>query len=127
MFAWLKSRGKKAGSAAVPIDEVIQSRAPETARRWRAEPDDDRITILSGKPTDKSGAKAPPLAEGDEPILGIDLGTTHAVAAVVIGDEVRVIPNQEGSYLTPSVVALAAKALGLSRSALYRRLQHFGL
>jgi molecular chaperone DnaK len=39
------------------------------------------------------------------PILGIDLGTTHSVVAVLREGKVRVIPNQEGQVLTPSVVA----------------------
>jgi molecular chaperone DnaK len=36
--------------------------------------------------------------------IGIDLGTTNSVVAVVEGGEPVVIPNQEGSRLTPSVV-----------------------
>ncbi|SHK24059.1 molecular chaperone DnaK [Thermocrinis minervae] len=40
-----------------------------------------------------------------EKILGIDLGTTNSVVAVIIGGEPVVIPNQEGSRLTPSVVS----------------------
>src|SRR5258706_1786973 len=38
-------------------------------------------------------------------VIGIDLGTTNSVVAVMEGGEPRVIPNQEGSRLTPSVVA----------------------
>ncbi len=37
-------------------------------------------------------------------VVGIDLGTTNSVIAVVIGGEPQVIPNAEGSRLTPSVV-----------------------
>jgi molecular chaperone DnaK len=37
-------------------------------------------------------------------VVGIDLGTTNSVIAVVIGGEPQVIPNSEGSRLTPSVV-----------------------
>ena len=37
-------------------------------------------------------------------IVGIDLGTTNSVIAVVEGGEPVVIPNSEGSRLTPSVV-----------------------
>jgi len=37
-------------------------------------------------------------------IIGIDLGTTFSVVAVMVGGEAVVIPNQEGSRLTPSVV-----------------------
>ncbi len=40
-----------------------------------------------------------------EKILGIDLGTTNSVVAVMMGDEAVVIPNQEGARLTPSVVS----------------------
>lgn len=38
-------------------------------------------------------------------IIGIDLGTTNSVVAVVEGDEPTVIPNAEGGRTTPSVVA----------------------
>lgn len=40
-----------------------------------------------------------------EKIIGIDLGTTNSVVAVMEGKEVKVIPNPEGNRLTPSVVA----------------------
>src|SRR5438309_10970086 len=38
-------------------------------------------------------------------IIGIDLGTTNSVVAVMEGGEPVVITNREGSRLTPSVVA----------------------
>ena len=37
--------------------------------------------------------------------VGIDLGTTNSVVAVLEGGEPTVIPNAEGSRTTPSVVA----------------------
>ena len=39
-------------------------------------------------------------------IIGIDLGTTNSVVAVMQGGEPAVIPNQEGARTTPSVVGI---------------------
>jgi molecular chaperone DnaK len=38
-------------------------------------------------------------------IIGIDLGTTNSVVAIMDGGEPKVIPNEEGARTTPSVVA----------------------
>jgi len=42
-------------------------------------------------------------------IIGIDLGTTNSVVAVMEGAEVKVLINQQGSRLTPSVVGFTDK------------------
>ena len=44
-----------------------------------------------------------------EKIIGIDLGTTNSVVAVMEGSEPKVIPNADGNRLTPSVVAFTDK------------------
>ena len=48
------------------------------------------------------------MAQGEK-IIGIDLGTTNSVVAVMEGSEAQVIPNAEGNRLTPSVVAITDK------------------
>ena len=49
------------------------------------------------------------MADHVEKIIGIDLGTTNSVVAVMEGNEAKVIHNQEGHRLTPSVVAFTDK------------------
>ena len=48
------------------------------------------------------------MAQGEK-IIGIDLGTTNSVVALMEGKEAKVIPNPEGNRLTPSVVAYTDK------------------
>ena len=42
-------------------------------------------------------------------IIGIDLGTTNSVVAIMEGKEPKVIANEEGGRLTPSVVGFDEK------------------
>jgi molecular chaperone DnaK len=44
-----------------------------------------------------------------EKIIGIDLGTTNSVVAIMEGSEPKVIANAEGNRLTPSVVGFTEK------------------
>ena len=46
------------------------------------------------------------MAQGEK-IIGIDLGTTNSVVAVMEGNEPTVIANQEGARTTPSVTAFS--------------------
>jgi molecular chaperone DnaK len=49
------------------------------------------------------------MAAQGEKIVGIDLGTTNSVVAIMEGGEAKVIANLEGNRLTPSVVAFTDK------------------
>src|SRR5277367_6174756 len=42
-------------------------------------------------------------------IIGIDLGTTNSVVAIMEGDQPKVLINSQGSRLTPSVVGFTEK------------------
>ncbi|HEY4184981.1 MAG TPA: Hsp70 family protein [Polyangia bacterium] len=46
------------------------------------------------------------------PLLGIDFGTTNAVAALVTGREVKIVPHAEGLFTLPAVVAFSPVAAG---------------
>ncbi|MGD1996054.1 MAG: molecular chaperone DnaK [Anaerolineae bacterium] len=43
-------------------------------------------------------------------IIGIDLGTTNSVCAVMMGGEATVVPSAEGGRLFPSVVAVSSQS-----------------
>ena len=80
--------------------------APE-APRGQAARDQDR-----GRLEEPGGAPAgaPDISRREQAmakVIGIDLGTTNSVVAVVEGGDPVVIPNTEGNRLTPSVVGFA--------------------
>ncbi|MDH4156630.1 MAG: molecular chaperone DnaK [candidate division Zixibacteria bacterium] len=54
-------------------------------------------------------------------IIGIDLGTTNSCVAVLEGNDPVVIPNQEGSRTTPSVVAFTSDGQRLVGAAAKRQ------
>ena len=47
-------------------------------------------------------------------VIGIDLGTTNSCMAVMEGKDPKVIPNAEGSRVTPSVVAFTKTLLSIA-------------
>ena len=47
-------------------------------------------------------------------VIGIDLGTTNSVVAVMEGGQPTVIVNQEGARTTPSVVGFSKDETGWS-------------
>src|SRR5947208_2973728 len=58
-----------------------------------------------------------------EKIIGIDLGTTNSVVAVMEGGDPVVIPNAEGRRTTPSVVSFTKDHANygvLNNCAIYR-------
>ncbi|WP_052849732.1 caspase, EACC1-associated type [Streptomyces avicenniae] len=58
---------------------------------------------------------------GPRPIVGIDFGTTNSAIGVVEGGDVRLIPNAEGAFTTPSVVAVTAEGDVLVGTAAQRQ------
>lgn len=56
-----------------------------------------------------AGAAGTPRLAAGTTIIGIDLGTTNSVVALMEGKDVKVLADQEGNRLTPSVVAFTEK------------------
>src|SRR5438270_1602429 len=54
-------------------------------------------------------------------IIGIDLGTTNSVVAVMEGDQPKVLINSQGSRLTPSVVGFTNKERVVGQNAKHQQ------
>jgi len=57
----------------------------------------------------------------NEPVVGIDLGTSNTVIAVVDGNKAHVIPDKKGSRVHPSVVSFHPKGMVLVGQEASRR------
>src|SRR5688500_13990785 len=92
--AEVRRRGRSACVGAT--GRVVKSTMKRGGERWRR----SCVTTLTA-------ADARMQEDTMAKVIGIDLGTTNSVVAVMEGGEPVVIPNQEGSRLTSSVVAFA--------------------
>lgn len=50
-------------------------------------------------------------------VIGIDFGTTNSVCAFIDGDEPKIVPNDRGNRLTPSVVAFTDNGVLVGEAA----------
>jgi molecular chaperone DnaK len=119
MWSWLKSLGlwgkptpalpapsassgsssaQSSGHAPLPASTALQH--PRLALDWHA-----HTPTLSSHDGHSSDSDLEGGADRG-PIIGIDLGTSKAVAAVVRDGKVEIIPNQEGDRVTPCVVSI---------------------
>jgi len=55
--------------------------------------------------------------KSDWPCVGIDLGTTYSCCAIMKGDEVVIIENEQGNRTTPSYVSFTEKERKIGESA----------
>jgi molecular chaperone DnaK len=84
--------------SSIPISDIRPSRPPSS----RLHPPTMRPPT---PPSTPSLARSSVETAKTDVVIGIDLGTTNSVVAILEGKEAKVLSNQEGSRLTPSVVA----------------------
>ena len=85
---------------APPPNKPVEKPTDRPSSRLRPMPPPDRPPSKLRPPTMQS-----PIFDNRDVVVGIDLGTTNSVVAILEGREAKVLTNQEGSRLTPSVVA----------------------
>jgi molecular chaperone DnaK len=113
MFSWVKSLlgtrqpvpemrrlSPPAGSHSRPGSAPTASGETLHALPWRKQDTIPESEFIYTTDPDPACGQADP-----GPVLGIDLGTTHSVVAILREGKAHVIPNQEGQVLTPSAVA----------------------
>lgn len=91
-----KDPSERFESCSVMINELLRSGLT---------PEPETKTPLTSPTLSNHSGSLDTLPQFPECVIGIDLGTSNSVVAVLEGKEPRVLSNQEGSHLTPSVVA----------------------
>jgi len=86
----------------------------EQAPRFKPAPpeQDEEVALASG-----SG-----VVRSNDPIIGIDLGTTNTSVSFTIGNRVQMVPWPDGSYSIPSIVAFPEKGRSMVGRAARKRL-----
>jgi molecular chaperone DnaK len=102
LWTWLSLLGRKQPADQVPRLSPPSNSTPGVlhALGWRKQDTISESEFIYTTDPDPACGQGEP-----GPILGIDLGTTHSVVAVMHKGKVQIVPNQEGQVVSPSVVA----------------------
>jgi molecular chaperone DnaK len=104
-LAFVVSRIAAVGALPAPTNRTGESSVRLRLLRCSCETVRSVSLVASSNPTFDCSTLRLNYNNGMSKIIGIDLGTTNSVVAVMEGGEPVVITNPEGSRLTPSVVA----------------------